>query len=50
MGDEIRREKQIKKRDRPCKLELIEKIDPGWRDLHDEIDSTATLVELTTTS
>jgi len=33
----IRREKQIKKWNRAWKLELIEKGNPTWRDLYDEI-------------
>jgi putative endonuclease len=47
MQDAIRREKQIKKWNRKWKLELIEKMNPDWRDLHGEIDSYATLVEMT---
>jgi len=31
------RERQIKKWNRLWKLELIEKMNPGWRDLYDEI-------------
>jgi len=30
----IRREKQIKKWDRAWKIELIQKVNPGWRDLY----------------
>ena len=33
----IRRERQIKKWNRAWKLRLIEKANPGWRDLYDEI-------------
>ena len=33
----IRREKQLKKWDRKWKLELIETVNPEWRDLYDEI-------------
>ena len=33
----IKREKQIKKWDRLWKLKLIEKFNPGWRDLYDDI-------------
>ena len=33
----ITREKQIKKWNRKWKLELIEKINPGWKDLYEEI-------------
>jgi putative endonuclease len=35
--DAIQREKRIKKWNRPWKLELIEKINPAWRDLYDEL-------------
>jgi putative endonuclease len=41
----IRREKQIKDWQRAWKVRLIEEMNPGWRDLHDEIDVLATLVE-----
>ncbi len=41
----IRREKQLKKWKRNWKLELIEKMNPQWRDLHDEIDCVGTIVE-----
>ena len=37
MGKAIRREKQIKKWNRAWKLELIEKQNPDWRDLWEEI-------------
>jgi putative endonuclease len=43
--DAIMREKQIKKWNRAWKLRLIEAMNPEWKDLHDEIDSIATLVE-----
>jgi putative endonuclease len=33
----IQREKQIKKWNRAWKLELIEKSNPAWKDLYDEI-------------
>ncbi|SCY16546.1 GIY-YIG nuclease family protein [Nitrosospira sp. Nsp13] len=33
MTEAIRREKQLKKWNRLWKIELIEKINPGWRDL-----------------
>ena len=33
----FKRERQIKKWNRPWKLELIEKTNPDWRDLYDEI-------------
>jgi putative endonuclease len=38
MDSAIRREKQIKKWNRAWKVELIEKFNPAWVDLHDEID------------
>ena len=41
----IRREKQIKAWRRAWKIELIEKANPEWHDLHDSIDTLATLVE-----
>jgi putative endonuclease len=41
----IRREKQVKEWQRAWKLRLIEAMNPEWRDLHDEIDVLATLVE-----
>ena len=37
MTEAIRREKQLKKWNRSWKIELIEKINPGWRDLWQEI-------------
>mgnify|MGYP001945414056 CR=1 FL=1 len=37
--DAIRREKRIKKWNRPWKLELIEKVNPEWRDLYDELEA-----------
>ena len=37
MTSAIRREKQMKKWNRAWKLELIEKQNPGWRDLWEEI-------------
>ena len=40
----IRRETQLKKWNRAWKIELIETMNRHWRDLHDEIDVTATLV------
>lgn len=45
MEDAIRREKQLKKWNRSWKLKLIEAMNPAWKDLHDQIDSIATLVE-----
>ncbi len=44
MESAIRREKRIKEWKRAWKLHLIEGFNPGWRDLHDEIDVSATLV------
>ena len=41
----IRREKQIKEWQRAWKIRLVEEANPEWRDLHDEIDVIATLVE-----
>jgi putative endonuclease len=41
----IRREKQIKAWKRAWKIELVETMNPHWRDLHDEIDSLATLID-----
>ena len=40
----IRREKQLKKWNRKWKLGVIEKMNPQWRDLHEEIDEVGTLV------
>ena len=37
MADAILREKRIKKSRRAWKLELIERHNPQWRDLHDEL-------------
>ena len=45
MDAAIRREKQLKKWNRAWKIELIEKFNPSWRDLHDEIDFDHTLVQ-----
>jgi putative endonuclease len=44
MEHAIRREKQLKKWNRAWKIEVIEAMNPDWRDLHEEIDVTATLV------
>ena len=33
----LRRERQIKKWNRALKLELIERMNPAWRDLYDDI-------------
>ncbi len=41
----IKREKQLKAWKRTWKIELIEKANPEWQDLHDSIDVLATLVE-----
>ena len=40
----IRREKQLKAWKRDWKIELIESMNPDWRDLHDEIDALASLI------
>ena len=37
MASAIRREKALKEWRRAWKIELIEKINPGWRDLYEEI-------------
>jgi putative endonuclease len=42
----ISREKQLKKWNRAWKIELIEKFNPEWKDLHYCIDPIGTLVEL----
>ena len=41
----IRREKRLKEWQRAWKIRLIEQMNPEWRDLHDEIDPLATLVD-----
>lgn len=41
----IRREKQMKEWQRDWKIRLIEEVNPEWRDLHEEIDPVATLVD-----
>ena len=41
----IRREKQLKEWQRAWKIRLIETMNPEWRDMHEEIDPVATLVE-----
>ena len=38
MSEAIKREKQIKKWARHWKLQLIEKKNPGWKDLYDDIN------------
>ena len=45
MESAIRREKLLKNWKRDWKIELIEKLNPKWRDLHDEIDVVSTSVE-----
>ena len=45
MASAIHREKRLKKWLRDWKIALIEKSNPEWRDLHDEIDAIATLVD-----
>jgi hypothetical protein len=45
MEDAIRREKQLKKWKREWKFRIIEEMNPDWLDLHDSIDTLATLVE-----
>ena len=46
MPEAIRREKQIKAWKRAWKIRTIELMNPGWRDLHDQIDALTTLVPL----
>ena len=41
----IRREKQVKKWNRAWKIRLVEEMNPDWRDLHESIDTIATLVD-----
>ncbi len=45
MEDAIRREKQLKKWKRDWKFRIIEEMNPDWLDLHDSIDTLATLVD-----
>ena len=45
MDAAIKREKQMKKWNRVWKIELIEKMNPEWHDLFDEIDYVGTLVD-----
>jgi putative endonuclease len=45
MESAIRREKQIKAWKRDWKIQRIETMNPEWRDLHDDIDPLATLIE-----
>ncbi|MFT3671518.1 GIY-YIG nuclease family protein [Aestuariivirga sp.] len=44
MQSAIHREKQLKKWKRRWKLEMIDRFNPEWRDLHEEIDALRTLV------
>ena len=44
MAIAIRREKQIKAWKRDWKIQMIEKMNPNWIDLHDSIDAMASLV------
>lgn len=46
MESAIRRETRIKGWKRNWKLQLIERSNPGWRDLHQEIDVASTLVNI----
>ncbi len=39
ISDALRREKQLKKWNRAWKLELIEEMNPDWRDLFEEVCS-----------
>ena len=45
MASAIHREKRLKTWLRQWKIDLIEKFNPDWRDLHGEIDALATLVD-----
>ena len=42
----LKSEKRLKKWLREWKINLIEKMNPNWKDLHDCIDVLSTLVEL----
>jgi putative endonuclease len=44
MTDAIKREKQIKAWKRAWKIKTIEIMNPGWKDLHNFIDTDATFV------
>ena len=44
MAEGIRREKQMKAWEREWKIKTVEIMNPGWKDLTDSIDVTATLV------
>jgi putative endonuclease len=45
MASAIHREKRLKKWQRAWKFNLVNDFNPDWRDLHDEIDSMANLVD-----
>ena len=45
MESAIKREKQLKAWRREWKIEQVERMNPGWLDLHDSIDLVATLVD-----
>ena len=45
MDAAIKREKQIKKWNRDWKIRMIEKFNPAWIDLHDDIDPSVCHVE-----
>jgi putative endonuclease len=45
MPSAIHREKRLKKWKRDWKLDLVNTFNPGWRDLHDEIDGNINVVE-----
>ena len=45
METAIKREKQLKAWQRAWKFRLVESMNPDWLDLHDSIDTLATLVE-----
>jgi putative endonuclease len=45
MENAIRREKQIKEWQRQWNIRLVESMNADWLDLHDSIDTLATLVE-----
>ena len=46
MEDAICREKLLNRWHRAWKFRIIEELNPEWRDLHEEIDAIATLVDL----
>ena len=41
----IHREKLLKRWHRAWKFRIIEEMNPGWRDVHEEIDAVASLVD-----